>query len=442
MTMQIVTPRPITDTEYIGGNLVEDDYDEWADSTMYELRDYVLVVSVHAVFQCLRDHESDDTNSPTAEAAAFADPLVDDPDPATWVRVGASNKWKLFDERPSQRAENEDEIRVSLKAPDNSSDKLAFVNLANCGEIEVDVIHGAALVQLSWNEPDDGGQEIDHYEYRQKRADDSDFGDWIEMDGSDHTTTFYQVTDIDPEYTDWDFQVRAVNGVGDGTESATASLMSTTYEPGDDIAAFNTGSRMASQDRPDTATAPEAPTSVMAEQARTELFSQTKVLTDDTDVIDWFTFFFVEPQVRDQVLFTIPATVPNDALLIRLEGSASLGCGQIVMGLSTVVGESTSHNSEIDLLDFSHAEVDIYGNLTTVEREAIEVFNFGVLTEVNRTSKLINALRAQRGGKRALWIGTEDESVRGWLYGWLFDLRGEFESGSHIRSRLTVQGVT
>ncbi len=441
--MMIVTPRPITDDEYIGGNLVEDDHDEWADSTMYDFKDYVLVSSVHAVFQCLRDHESTAENSPTAEAAAFADPLVDDPDPATWIRVGASNRYRLFDERPSQRAENADEIRVSLAVPDQSSNRIAFVNLANCGELHVDVIHGASHVRLSWAEPSDGGQTITRYEYRRKRADDADWGDWTEMEDSDHTTTFYDVYGIDPEFTDWEFQVRAVNGVGNGTESATADLDATTYQPGDTIPPFENGSRRtAPQDRPDTATEPEAPTSVMAEQHRTELFDTSAELADNSEVIDWLTFFFSEPRVLDQKIITIPLTVPGDAILIRLEGTANLGCGQIVLGLGETVGESTSHNSEIDLIDFSHAEVDVYGNLTTVEREAVEVFNFGVLTQVNDTAKLLAALRRQKGGKRALWVASEADNVRGWIYGFLEDLRGEFEQGSHIRSRLTVQGVT
>ena len=42
------------------------------------------------------------SNSPLAEAGAVADPLVADPDPVHWVYISQTNKWRLFDGRPSQ----------------------------------------------------------------------------------------------------------------------------------------------------------------------------------------------------------------------------------------------------------------------------------------------------------------------------------------------------
>lgn len=102
--MDITTPITVLDAEYVSGNLTEDEYPEWASGQMYTRGQYRRVLSTHSIYQCLRDHTSSGTNSPTAEAAAFADPLVADPDPAHWVYISQTNKWRLFDGRPSQRA--------------------------------------------------------------------------------------------------------------------------------------------------------------------------------------------------------------------------------------------------------------------------------------------------------------------------------------------------
>ena len=112
--MMIVTPRIIDDAQYVGGNIAEDDYDVWSSGTTYSRGDYALILATHTIYQSLRDHTAAADNSPTAEALVFADPLQEDPDPAHWVRTGASNKWRLFDTRPSQRAEKADSIRVDL----------------------------------------------------------------------------------------------------------------------------------------------------------------------------------------------------------------------------------------------------------------------------------------------------------------------------------------
>ena len=114
------------------------------------------------------------------------------------------------------------------------------------------------------------------------------------------------------------------------------------------------------------------------------------------------TYFFTDNRLYDQRLARIPITFGGDVVLITLSGGTNLGCGQIVLGLSESVGEAVADNSGFETLDFSHAETDIYGNLTTVERASVESYKFTVHTPVSEVSTIISAIRAQKGGKLAL----------------------------------------
>ena len=75
-------------------------------------------------------------------------------------------------------------------------------------------------VALSWGLPDHGGAAITKFQYRQKES--GAYGSWMDISGSGPATTSYAVTSLtnDTEYT---FQVRAVNAVGDAQPSNEAT---------------------------------------------------------------------------------------------------------------------------------------------------------------------------------------------------------------------------
>ena len=76
-------------------------------------------------------------------------------------------------------------------------------------------------VSLLWTVPADGGSAITEFEYRQKEGSGA-YGGWLDVPNSGPLTSGYAVPNLtnDTEYT---FQVRAVNGVGDGPASNAAS---------------------------------------------------------------------------------------------------------------------------------------------------------------------------------------------------------------------------
>lgn len=140
--MTIIETIAIDDDAYSGGNLTEDQYDEWADGTDYVRGDFARIQSTHDIYRCLADHTAENgTNDPVTEALAFADPLTEDPDPAHWVYVSRTNRWKVFDGRPSQRATppNEgDPIEVEVSVPSRIN-AIAAIELVDASEATVEI---------------------------------------------------------------------------------------------------------------------------------------------------------------------------------------------------------------------------------------------------------------------------------------------------------------
>lgn len=161
--MRIILPYSVSDAMLTYSNLTEADHAVWSDATTYARGDYAISTTTHTVYRSLLGTNLD--NDPDLEQAALADPLVDDPDPVYWQVISATNKWKLFDKKPSNQASGTDEIVVRLV---NSTDFITGVGL-----IEVD----AAEVSISVKD-EPGGNVV--YSDTYPMLDDSVVGDWYE----------------------------------------------------------------------------------------------------------------------------------------------------------------------------------------------------------------------------------------------------------------------
>ena len=83
--VKIVRPITITPTNYFAsatGYYNINDHAEWAVATAYVVGDRVIVDALGSTFQCVAN------NTGTAPTLVMTTP---------WIRVGASNAWKLFD---------------------------------------------------------------------------------------------------------------------------------------------------------------------------------------------------------------------------------------------------------------------------------------------------------------------------------------------------------
>ncbi|MDX5413411.1 MAG: hypothetical protein LPK02_10235 [Rhodobacterales bacterium] len=111
--MKIIIPQDVTDATLFSSSIPENDYPAWAMGTTYARGDFVISTATHTVYRSLTDANTG--NDPDLEQVALADPLIDDPDPIRWQIIGATNRWRMFDKKPSVQATAADQIEVVIK---------------------------------------------------------------------------------------------------------------------------------------------------------------------------------------------------------------------------------------------------------------------------------------------------------------------------------------
>lgn len=114
--MQAIEPLTITDSVLTSSTVPEDDYAAWSSGTTYSLGNRVIVVSVHKVYESA-------INSNTGN-----DPTTDDG--TNWIEVGATNRWKAFDQKLSDPVQQANSISYTFTTTDTIVNSIAFFALA------------------------------------------------------------------------------------------------------------------------------------------------------------------------------------------------------------------------------------------------------------------------------------------------------------------------
>ena len=86
--MRVLIPFTFTDSNLISTSIAEDDYTEWDGTTSYVVGDKVISTTTHRIYEALQDNTD-------------VDPTTDDADPPFWLDIGATNRWKAFDNKIS-----------------------------------------------------------------------------------------------------------------------------------------------------------------------------------------------------------------------------------------------------------------------------------------------------------------------------------------------------
>jgi hypothetical protein len=113
--MDIIRPIVVTDAVLDSSNVPEDDYAVWVSGTTYDVGDRVIVISTHSVYESLID--SNTGNDPTTD------------DGTKWLRLGATNRWKAFDQKISDPVTQVDSIEYSLTPTDSTPTAVALFGL-------------------------------------------------------------------------------------------------------------------------------------------------------------------------------------------------------------------------------------------------------------------------------------------------------------------------
>jgi hypothetical protein len=105
--MEIIRPTIITDAMFISSNLTEDDHAEYAPGTTYVTGDKVIVVATHRIYESQVDTNVGNYPPDNLEAV---DPAI-----APWKEIGATNKWRVFDQVVGNQATHATVLEYELK---------------------------------------------------------------------------------------------------------------------------------------------------------------------------------------------------------------------------------------------------------------------------------------------------------------------------------------
>ena len=126
--MKVIAPIAITEAILADSNVGEGDNPAWDAGTTYAAGARVNVLSTHKVYESAQG------------ANQGHDPTTDDS--TWWIEVGATNRWKSFDQRLGDQVQNAGTISYSLTAPSLVTG-IAFFNMA-AAQVRVQVTDAAS----------------------------------------------------------------------------------------------------------------------------------------------------------------------------------------------------------------------------------------------------------------------------------------------------------
>jgi len=300
--MQIIKPVTVTDSILTSSNVAENDYPAWLSSTSYSTGNKVIVLSTHSIYESLVN--TNQNNNPVTD------------DGTNWLKLGATNRWKAFDQK---------------------------------------------------------------------------IGDVV----TNTTTIQYVLTDIASNITS--VALFGMNGL-----SATVSGVS----------------------------------------GGTQFYTKTISLTDNRNIVDWYTYFFEATEQTEQALFLDIPPYLGSAITVTVTAAtgATAELGQLVLGFLTSLG-TTSYGTSISIEDFSRKETDAFGNFIVVERAFSQLADFDVQFETGNARKIQRTLADLRATP-AVYIGSDVTDYGTTIYGFYrrFDLTLEGPSLSF--GAIEVEGLT
>jgi hypothetical protein len=133
--MKVIVPLPITsDSQLLASDAVETAYSAWVTATSYTANTSFVLYN-HRKYQCLVTHTSSSTTLPDAIGGI------------TWLDLGPSNKWALFDQEVSSSTSKVGNLNVTIK-PNGSSlgqyfDTVCVLAVTQASSVRVQVYSGS-----------------------------------------------------------------------------------------------------------------------------------------------------------------------------------------------------------------------------------------------------------------------------------------------------------
>ena len=174
----------------------------------------------------------------------------------------------------------------------------------------------------------------------------------------------------------------------------------------------------------------------------TEVYNTTYALLDNSNIVDWYTYFFEPVAVRTEELLVVDLPAYTNAeITININDSGdTVSVGQIVLGSLITLGR-TGYGSTIGIEDYSRKDRDAFGNPIIIERAFAQKANYEVaIPTVNarRVQKFLSDYRATP----IVWIGNQDFSYGLIVYGFYTQFSINLSTYSTSYATIEVEGLT
>lgn len=86
--MRVLIPFKVGDSNLISSSIPENDFAQWSSTTTYAVGDKVISTTTHRIYEAL-------------QISTNVDPTTDTSSPPYWLNIGATNRWRAFDQKIS-----------------------------------------------------------------------------------------------------------------------------------------------------------------------------------------------------------------------------------------------------------------------------------------------------------------------------------------------------
>jgi hypothetical protein len=169
------------------------------------------------------------------------------------------------------------------------------------------------------------------------------------------------------------------------------------------------------------------------------VYNKTVDMTDDTAVVDEYTWCFSPIIFRTQVILLDLPAYNNPRIDVSFNGAASVAVGEIVIGNSLSLGQAL-YGTAVETLDYSVYETDDFGNRQIKRRRTADLTEFRVGVMKNRINYVRNVLKDLRG-VNCVWVGEGVEDDATLVYGFGRGSRIPIETPTMNEMIITVQGL-
>lgn len=169
--------------------------------------------------------------------------------------------------------------------------------------------------------------------------------------------------------------------------------------------------------------------------------SETQSVADDSEIIDWYTFFTTELDYEQELLFSDLPLFTGYSLQITIgDGVGTTKVGQIVVGKLWTLG-TTLDGTEIGFRDFSLKEQDDFGNLTITERGYADTATFVFAMPTNSARFVKRLLVAARATPCVYFADVDMLDTATFVFGFFDDFSVPLSAGGTSTAILEIKGL-